>query len=105
MILNKNVALCALMISATSAFAWPWSNSGETKSTAEDQARIKDSLQTEEVRNLQREVEALTRIRLQKADSLEKLEAEHWRKRYAESQLTEEHQAASRELDARISVV
>jgi biopolymer transport protein ExbB len=103
MILNKNVALCALMISATSAFAWPWSGSGESKPSAEDQARIKDSLQTEEVRNLQREVEALTRIRLQKADSLEKLEAEHWRKRYAESQLTEEHQNASRELDARYS--
>ena len=92
-----------LFLSATSAFAWPWSGSGESKPSAEDQARIKDSLQTEEVRNLQREVETLTRIRLQKADSLEKLEAEHWRKRYAESQLTEEHQAASRELDARYS--
>ena len=52
---------------------------------------------------LQREVDALTRIRLQKADSLEKLEAEHWRKRYAESQLTEEHQSESRELDGRYS--
>ena len=94
----------ALVLSlATSAFAWPWSGSGESKASAEDQARIKDSLQTVEVRNLQREVEALTRIRLQKADSLEKLEAEHWRKRYAESQLTEEHQAASRELDGRYS--
>ena len=92
-----------LFLSASSAFAWPWSGSGESKASAEDQARIKDSLQTVEVRNLQREVEALTRIRLQKADSLEKLEAEHWRKRYAESQLTEEHQAASRELDARYS--
>ena len=88
---------------AVSAFAWPWSDSGEKKQTAEDQARIKDSLQTVEVRNLQREVEALTRIRLQKADSLEKLEAEHWKKRYAESQLTEEHQAETRELDGRYS--
>ena len=87
---------------ASSSFAWPWS-SGEKKQSAEDQTRIKDSLQMEEVRNLQREVEALTRIRLQKADSLEKLEAEHWRKRYAESQLTEEHQAESRELDGRYS--
>ena len=94
--------IIAVLLCATSAFAWPWS-SGEKKSTAEDQARIKDSLQMEEVRSLQREVETLTRIRLQKADSLEKLEAEHWRKRYAESQLTEEHQAASRELDARYS--
>ena len=96
-----SAALITLFL-ASSAFAWPWS-SGEKKSNAEDQARIKDSLQMEEVRGLQREVEALTRIRLQKADSLEKLEAEHWRKRYAESQLTEEHQAASRELDGRYS--
>ena len=87
---------------AVSAFAWPWSN-GEKKQSAEDQERIKDSLQLEEVRTLQREVEALTRIRLQKADSLEKLEAEHWRKRYAESQLTEEHQTETRELDGRYS--
>ena len=97
--MKKSVILLFL---ATSAFAWPWSSS-EKKASAEDQARIKDSLQMEEVRNLQREVEALTRIRLQKADSLEKLEAEHWRKRYAESQLTEEHQTASRELDGRYS--
>lgn len=96
-----STALITLFLAST-AFAWPWS-SGEKKPTAEDQARIKDSLQMEEVRSLQREVEALTRIRLQKADSLEKLEAEHWRKRYAESQLTEEHQAASRELDGRYS--
>ena len=102
---GSRVALFATIffLSVTSAFAWPWSGSGEKKVSAEDQARIKDSLQLEEVRNLQREVDALTRIRLQKADSLEKLEAEHWRKRYAESQLTEEHQTASRELDARYS--
>ena len=102
---SKNLvqSLAFVLLLASSAFAWPWSGSGESKASAEDQARIKDSLQTVEVRNLQREVEALTRIRLQKADSLEKLETEHWRKRYAESQLTEEHQAASRELDARYS--
>jgi biopolymer transport protein ExbB len=94
--------IIAVLLCATSAFAWPWS-SGEKKPSAEDQARIKDSLQMEEVRALQREVEALTRIRLQKADSLEKLEAEHWRKRYAQSQLTEEHQTTSRELDGRYS--
>lgn len=94
--------IIAVLMLATSAFAWPWS-SDEKKKSPEDEARIKDSLQLEEVRNLQREVDALTRIRLQKADSLEKLEAEHWRKRYAESQLTEEHQAESRELDGRYS--
>lgn len=94
--------IIAVLLLATSAFAWPWSN-GDKKQSAEDQERIKDSLQLEEVRTLQREVETLTRIRLQKADSLEKLEAEHWKKRYAESQMTEEHQAETRELDGRYS--
>ena len=71
----KNISAIIILSLATSAFAWPWSN-GDKKQTAEDQERIKDSLQLEEVRTLQREVETLTRIRLQKADSLEKLEAE-----------------------------
>lgn len=84
----------------SSAFAWPWSND---KKSAEDEARIKDSLLQVEVRNLQREVETLTRIRMQKADSLEKLDAKHWSNRYAESQLTEEHQNKTRELDGRYS--
>ena len=100
--LNKLVLIFAVLFLASSAFAWPWSSKEKTP-TAEDQERIKDSLQLEEVRSLQREVETLTRIRLQKADSLEKLEAEHWKKRYAESQLTEEHQAETRELDGRYS--
>lgn len=99
--LSQSLAF-VLLLCASSAFAWPWSN-GDKKQTAEDQERIKDSLQLEEVRTLQREVETLTRIRLQKADSLEKLEAEHWKKRYAESQMTEEHQAETRELDGRYS--
>jgi len=99
---GSRLALFVLLFCAVSAFAWPWSN-GEKKPSAEDQERIKDSLQLEEVRTLQREVETLTRIRLQKADSLEKLEAEHWKKRYAESQMTEEHQAETRELDGRYS--
>lgn len=84
----------------SSAFAWPWSSD---KKNAEDEARIKDSLLQVEVRNLQREVETLTRIRMQKADSLEKLDAKHWSNRYAESQLTEEHQNKTRELDGRYS--
>ena len=81
-------------------YPWPWSSD---KKNAEDEARIKDSLLQVEVRNLQREVEALTRIRMQKADSLEKLDAKHWSNRYAESQLTEEHQNETRELDGRYS--
>ena len=56
-----------VMLLASSAFAWPWSSD---KKNAENEARIKDSLLQVEVRNLQREVETLTRIRMQKADSL-----------------------------------
>ncbi len=89
-----------VMMLASSAFAWPWSSD---KKNAENEARIKDSLLQVEVRNLQREVETLTRIRMQKADSLEKLDAKHWSNRYAESQLTEEHQNVTRELDGRYS--
>jgi len=92
--------LAILLMLASSAFAWPWSSD---KKSAEDEARIKDSLLQVEVRNLQREVETLTRIRMQKADSLEKLDAKHWSNRYAESQLTEEHQNKTRELDGRYS--
>ena len=92
--------LVIVLMLASSAFAWPWSSD---KKSAEDEARIKDSLLQVEVRNLQREVETLTRIRMQKADSLEKLDAKHWSNRYAESQLTEEHQNKTRELDGRYS--
>ena len=92
--------LSIILMLASTAFAWPWSSD---KKNAEDEARIKDSLLQVEVRNLQREVETLTRIRMQKADSLEKLDAKHWSNRYAESQLTEEHQNETRELDGRYS--
>ncbi|MCQ2123036.1 MAG: MotA/TolQ/ExbB proton channel family protein [Fibrobacter sp.] len=97
------VAFMFLVITlvAPSAFAWPWSDN--KKDEAEKQAQIRDSLKREEFKNLQREVDALTRMRLQKADSLEKLEAEHWRKRYNETKLTEEHQVETRELDGRYS--
>lgn len=88
-----------VLLCAASTFAWPWSS----KSVAVDSAAIRDSLKREEFKELQREVDALARIRLQKADSLEKLEAEHWRKRYTETQLTEEHQVETRELDGRYS--
>ena len=89
-----------LLLATSSAFAWPWSSK---KDAASDSTVIRDSLQREEFKNLQREVDALLRIRLQKADSLEKLETAHWTKRYNETQLTEEHQVESRELDGRYS--
>ena len=101
-ILNmKKVFVCVALVSA-SAFAWPWSSNNATKSPV-DEARIQDSLKQVELKKLQREVDALEHIRLQKADSLEKMEAEHWRKRYAESQMTDEHQAKTHELDGRYS--
>ncbi len=93
-----NILLLIAILSG-SAFAWPWSS----KEAVVDSAKIRDSLKLVEYKELQREVDALTRIRLQKADSLEKLEAEHWRKRYNETQLTEEHQTETRELDGRYS--
>lgn len=93
---SARLAAFSILFAAASAFAWG------SKSKADD-SRIQDSLKQVELQNLRREVDALSRIRLQKADSLEKLEAEHWRKRYMESQLTEEHQNATRELDGRYS--
>ena len=100
-IARSGAILFAILFLAANAFAWPWSS--DKKVSPAEQARIQDSLKREEVKNLQREVDALMRIRLQKADSLEKLEAEHWRKRYAESELSEEHQVETRELDGRYS--
>lgn len=100
MLKNLCVSLVAICLCASSAFAWPWSSK---KDAASDSTVIRDSLQREEFKNLQREVDALLRIRLQKADSLEKLETAHWTKRYNETQLTEEHQVESRELDGRYS--
>lgn len=93
------ISFVVVCFCVASAFAWPWSS----KEAVVDSTRIRDSLKLVEYKELQREVDALTRIRLQKADSLEKLEAEHWRKRYNETQLTEEHQTATRELDGRYS--
>ena len=96
------MALCVALMSSSS-FAWFGSSSKEAEKKEQDQARIQDSLKLVELKNLQREVDALARIRLQKADSLEKLEAAHWSKRYAETQMTEEHETETRELDGRYS--
>lgn len=96
-----NLFILCILLSSASVFAWPWS--GSKKEVSVDSVQILDSLKREQLKELQREIDALARIRLQKADSLEKLEAEHWRKRYNETQLTEEHQIASRELDGRYS--
>lgn len=100
---SLRIATVLVALVAASAFAWPWSSSKDKEAKAIETERIQDSLKNVELKNLQREIDALARIRLQKADSLEKMEAEHWRKRYAESQLTEEHEASTRELDGRYS--
>ncbi|MCQ2091218.1 MAG: MotA/TolQ/ExbB proton channel family protein [Fibrobacter sp.] len=93
--------LIAVSLVAPSTFAWPWSD--DKKKDEEKAAIVQDSLRREQYKNLQREVDALVRMRMEKADALEKLEAEHWRKRYAESKLTEDHQVETRELDSRYS--
>ena len=95
---SANVVMFVTAVLLATGASW-----GAKKKDAEEQARIQDSLKQVEIQNLQREIESLSRIRLQKADSLEKLEAAHWSKRYAESQLTEEHQVETRELDGRYS--
>ncbi|HOG68898.1 MAG TPA: MotA/TolQ/ExbB proton channel family protein, partial [Fibrobacteraceae bacterium] len=64
---------------------------------------IQDSLKQVRLNNLKKEVDALLRVRLEKADYLEKKEAEHWRAKYKENLLTEEHQSESRGLEARYS--
>lgn len=96
------IAFLCVAFMASSSFAW-FGSSKSAEKNEQEKARIQDSLKLVELKNLQREVDALARIRLQKADSLEKLESEHWSKRYAETQMTEEHQAETRELDGRYS--
>src|SRR5574344_1465831 len=68
-----------------------------------DPQAIQDSLQRVQLQNLQNEVDALERIRLEKADALEKKDAEHWRNRYQENKLSEDHDAQAHDLDARYS--
>lgn len=68
-----------------------------------DPQAVKDSLQRVQLQNLQNEVDALERIRLEKADALEKKDAEHWRNRYQENKLSEDHDAQAHDLDARYS--
>lgn len=92
------VALLAVLFLATSAFAWPFGSDEKKENVVSE-----DSLKRVQLKKLQREVDALEHIRLQRADSLEKKEAAHWRHRYAESKLTEDHQNEIRELDSRYS--
>ena len=68
-----------------------------------NELEIRDSLKRVRLSLLKIEVDALLRVRLEKADDLEKKEAEHWRAKYKENLLTEEHQSESRGLEARYS--
>ena len=61
---NSFVVFVTAVLLATGA-SW-----GAKKKDAEEQARIQDSLKQVEIQNLQREIESLSRIRLQKSDSL-----------------------------------
>lgn len=71
--------------------------------SSKEEAQIQDSLKQVRLNQLKKEVDVMLRIRLEKADELEKKEAAHWRAKYKENRLTEEHQAESRALEARYS--
>lgn len=66
-------------------------------------AFLQDSLNQVKTQKLKNEVDALIRIRLEKANQLEKLEATHWRAKYQENLLTEEYQSQLRNLESRYS--
>lgn len=92
----KREFIFILGFAVASVFAWPF---GDKK----DDSSSRDSLKLVKLKELQLEIDALERMRMQKADELEKKEASHWRRRYTESKLTEDHQVSSRELDSRYS--
>lgn len=68
-----------------------------------DEQALKDSLQLVQLENLKKEVDALQRIRLEKANLLEKKDADHWRARYKENRMTEDHEQEARSLEGRYS--
>jgi biopolymer transport protein ExbB len=68
-----------------------------------DQQALKDSLKQVQLENLRREIDALQQIRLEKANLLEKKDAEHWRARYKENRMTEDHEQEARALEGRYS--
>lgn len=63
----------------------------------------REALQQQQLETLRREVEALKRIRAEKADKLEKLEAARWQERYRQNRLTQDYQDESRALEGRYS--
>jgi biopolymer transport protein ExbB len=68
-----------------------------------DEQALKDSLQLVQLENLKKEVDALQRIRLEKANLLEKKDADHWRARYKENRMTEDHEQEASALEGRYS--
>ncbi len=54
--------------------------------------RTRITIKESSFESIKKEVDALLRVRLEKADDLEKKEAEYWRAKYKENLLTEEHQ-------------
>lgn len=63
----------------------------------------REALQQQQLETLRREVEGLKRLRAEKADKLEKLEAERWQERYRQNRLTQDYQDESRALEGRYS--
>ncbi|MDR1759632.1 MAG: MotA/TolQ/ExbB proton channel family protein [Fibrobacter sp.] len=73
------------------------------KEPSKRELQIQDSLKQVQLESLRREVDALERMRLTKANELETKEAQHWRERYRENRLTEDHVQETRTLEARYS--
>lgn len=63
----------------------------------------REALQQQQLETLRREVDALKRIRLEKADQLEKAEAVRWQERYRQNRYTQDYQDESRALEGRYS--
>jgi len=63
----------------------------------------REALQQQQLETLRREVEALKRIRTERADKLEKLESARWQERYRQNRMTQDYQDESRALEGRYS--
>jgi biopolymer transport protein ExbB/TolQ len=66
-------------------------------------AKEEQAAQQAKLEELRKEISALQSIRLEKAETLEKIEAARWEKRYKQNVLTKEHQDKARDLESRYS--
>lgn len=61
------------------------------------------ALQARQLDSLRREVEALRRVRAERLDRLEQLEAARWQERYRQNRITRDHQEEVRAMESRYS--